>query len=87
MPETGEHYSRVEIDQVNMGQDSQAPRVRAYVDGVKVVWRSRDPERNRTFGYTGWICQEHAQARCWHEDDVEDCLSEELLARMRSRER
>lgn len=86
MSETDEHFSRVEIDQVNAGQDNQAPRIRAYVDGIKVVWRSRDQQRNMTFGFTGWVCQEHAAVPCWHERDVEDCLSDELLARMRSRE-
>jgi len=87
MPEQETHLSRVEIDQVNAGAGTQAPRIRAYVDGVKVVWRSRDAERNRTYGYTGWVCQEHAETPCWHESDVEDCLSEELLNRMRSKER
>jgi hypothetical protein len=80
-----DELSNVELDMLAAPQES-APRVRAWVDGVKVQWKQRSSDNHNVIG-AGWVCEEHGtNVHCWHTDDVEDVLADRVLARMRKYE-
>lgn len=75
-------YIAVGVDLVAMPPSPALPRVRAYVDGVKVAWRWRD-RGNRYWNRTGWFCGACSAPNCWHIEEVEDVLSSAVIQRLR----
>jgi hypothetical protein len=69
----------VEFDLI--GNSETAPRVRGWVDGVKVIWRAREGHPGLP-PFIGWICEDHGKGRCEHTDVAEDHLTENLANRL-----
>lgn len=78
-------YVTVEIDLVATPPAPAFPRVRAYVDGVKVTWRWRDRD-NGYWNRIGWFCSACSSPDCWHVEEVEDVLSPAVITRLRQAE-
>lgn len=66
----------VVIEQIPRPSDRQ-PRVRGWVDGVRVTFRLQDGRR-----HTLWRCEDHHAEVCEHVEAVMGHLSDSMLERL-----